>query len=56
MSWEYEALRQIADSWGLVLTGTIFLVLVGWTFRRNAPRDHQRAAHMIFETEENSDG
>jgi cytochrome c oxidase cbb3-type subunit 4 len=51
MSWEYEALRQIADSWGLVLTGLIFATLVGWTFRRGAHRDHHQAAHMIFEDE-----
>ena len=52
----YETLRQIADSHGLVATGLLFLVLTGWTFRRGARRDHQRAAHMIFETEEKSDG
>ncbi len=56
MSWEYEALRQIADRHGLVATGLLFLVLVGWTFRRGAHRDHQQAAHMIFDTEEKSDG
>ena len=54
MNWEYEMLRQAADSWGLVLTGLIFAVLVGWTFRRGADRAHDRAAHMIFE--EKTDG
>jgi cytochrome c oxidase cbb3-type subunit 4 len=56
MSWEYEALRQLADSWGLILTGLTFVTLVGWTFRRHAGRDHARAATMIFDTEEPSDG
>jgi cytochrome c oxidase cbb3-type subunit 4 len=56
MTWEYEALRQLADSWGLVLTGLTFVALVGWTFRRHAGRDHARAATMIFETEEPNDG
>lgn len=56
MSWEYEALRQIADSWGLVLTGLTFVVLIGWTFRRHARRDLDRAATMIFETREPTDG
>jgi cytochrome c oxidase cbb3-type subunit 4 len=56
MSWEYEVLRQLADSWGLVLTGLTFVVLIGWTFRRGAHRDHRRAAHMIFESKEQSDG
>ena len=56
MSWEYEALRQLADSWGLVLTGLTFVVLVGWTFRRCVRRAHDRAAIMIFEEEEPIDG
>lgn len=56
MTWEYEALRQLADSWGLILTGAVFATLVGWTFRRGANRDHAHAARTIFEPEDNQDG
>ena len=45
----YDALRHAADSWGLVFLGVVFLVLIGWTFRRGAGAVHDRAAHMIFE-------
>ena len=36
----YETLRHAADSWGLVFMGLVFVVLIGWTFRRDT-----RAAH-----------
>jgi len=45
----YEALRQIADSWGLVLMGVLFLTFIGWTFRKGSRARHQDAANMIFE-------
>ncbi len=45
----YDALRQAADSWGLVFITLLFLVLVGWTFRRGAKDVHARAKTMIFE-------
>lgn len=51
----YNALRHFADSYGLLFMGVIFLVLIGWTFRRSAKHDHQRAANMIFE-EDRGDG
>lgn len=49
----YETLRQFADSWGLVAMTLLFIGLVGWTFRRGARPHHDRAAHMIFEDEDN---
>jgi cytochrome c oxidase cbb3-type subunit IV len=49
----YETLRHFADSWGLVAMTLLFVGLVGWTFRRGARSHHDRAAHMIFEDEDN---
>ena len=45
----YDALRHAADSWGLLFITLLFLVLVGWTFRRGASEVHARAKTMIFE-------
>lgn len=52
----YDALRHLADSWGLIVMGTIFLVLVGWNFRRGAAAHHRQASTMIFENEDHLDG
>lgn len=44
----YDALRHLADSWGLVAMGLVFVGLAAWPFRPGA-RDHNRdAAHLIF--------
>ena len=48
----YEALRHAADSWGLVFMVVAFLVLFGWTFRRDSKAVHKRAAVMIFDDKE----
>lgn len=45
----YDELRHLADSWGLVFLALLFLVLVGWTFRKGADDRHRDAAHMIFD-------
>lgn len=52
----YETLRQIADSWGLVATFALFLILIGWTFLPRARDAHARAAVMILEDEEQPHG
>jgi cytochrome c oxidase cbb3-type subunit 4 len=45
----YDALRHLADSWGLVVMTLVFLGLCLWPFRPGA-KDHNRtAATMIFE-------
>jgi cytochrome c oxidase cbb3-type subunit 4 len=49
---EYDALRHFADSWGLVFMGVLFVVFVGWTFRKGAGRHHDKAANMIFEEDD----
>lgn len=51
----YEALRQFADSWGLVLMGAGFVAFVGWAFRPNSSDATRRAATSIFE-EDQADG
>ncbi len=49
----YESLRQFVDSWGLVATTILFLVLVAWPFRPGAKKTNEEAAHMIFEEDDN---
>ena len=48
----YDLLRHLADSWGLVLLGLIFLGLVGWTFRKGAGDTMGHAAHSIFQDDD----
>jgi len=52
----YDALRQFADSWGLVAMGVLFVTFIGWTFVPTVRRGHQRAATSILEDEERIDG
>ncbi|HNJ48182.1 MAG: cbb3-type cytochrome c oxidase subunit 3 [Novosphingobium sp.] len=51
----YETLRQFADSWGLVATFVLFVVLVAWPFRPGARKANEEAANMIF-AEDNRGG
>ena len=51
----YETLRQLADSWGLVLSGLIFLGLILWPFRPGAKHFTDSAAHSIFDEDEIDD-
>lgn len=52
----YNELRHLADSYGLLFLGVLFLVLIGWTFRKGARRHYDRAATMIFDEKDRSDG
>jgi cytochrome c oxidase cbb3-type subunit 4 len=52
----YDDLRHLADSYGLLFLGFVFLVLIGWTFRKGARRNYERAATMIFDEEDRQDG
>ena len=48
----YNDFRHFADSWGLVMMGIIFLILIAWPFRKGAsPRNHD-AANIIFRDED----
>lgn len=48
----YETLRHLADSWGLVMMGLIFLTLVAWPFRKGLRQRNHDAAMMIFRDED----
>jgi len=44
----YTELRHLADSWGLVAMGIVYLILCGWVLRPGARRRNDTAAHSIF--------
>lgn len=48
----YEMLRHLADSWGLIVMGLIFLGLCLWPFRPGARPNNDAAARMIFGPDE----
>lgn len=48
----YESFRQFADSWGLVLSAAGFLLLVGWPFLPGQRTEIDKAAHSIFDEDE----
>lgn len=52
----YSELRHFADSYGLLFLGFLFLLLIGWTFRKGARRHHDRASTMIFDEEDQNHG
>ena len=47
----YEALRHLADSWGLLAMMGIFMALCLWPFRPGAKRHSDEAALSIFKDE-----
>ena len=50
----YDALRHLADSWGLVFLGLLFLSCVGWALRPGAKaRHHHAAASILHEDTDN---
>ncbi len=49
----YDALRHLADSWGLVAMAVSFLALCAWPLRPGARDANRRAATMIFEESDN---
>jgi cytochrome c oxidase cbb3-type subunit 4 len=50
---QYDTLRHLADSWGLVAMSAVFLALCLWPFRPGARESNDAAAKMIFEDEDN---
>ncbi len=52
----YDDLRAFADSWGLVMMGVLFIAFIGWTFMPHARDTHRRAATMILENEDETNG
>lgn len=47
----YEALRHLADSWGLIAMFFVFAVLCAWPFRPGAQQSNDEAANLIFKDE-----
>lgn len=44
----YDALRHLADSWGLAAMVITFLCLALWPFRPGGRAVNEQAANMIF--------
>lgn len=45
---DYQTLRTLADSWGLLFMVLSFAVLVGWAFRPAARSHHEKARMLPF--------
>jgi cytochrome c oxidase cbb3-type subunit 4 len=45
----YQAATDFAEGWGLYAMLVVFLGFALWPFRRSARDHNERAAHMIFE-------
>ncbi|AFX98987.1 FixQ cytochrome c oxidase [Candidatus Endolissoclinum faulkneri L2] len=41
----YDYLRQVADSWGIIYIGAVFLLVIAYTFR---PSGRERANDAAF--------
>lgn len=52
----YDAIRHFVDSWGLIATVGLFLVLVAWPFRPGLRDSNNRAANSIFEEKDQNNG
>lgn len=44
----YSFLRELADSWALLLMFTVFLGVIAWAFRPGSRAAHRDAAASIF--------
>lgn len=51
----YDALRHLADSWGLLIMVIVFLSAVAWPFRPGARDRNEAAARMIFESDDHGE-
>lgn len=49
----YDALRYLADSWGLLAMFVLFALFALWPFRPGAKGRNDAAATMIFEDDDN---
>lgn len=51
----YEALRHLADSWGLAVMFVMFIGFVGWAFRPGAAERYDDTAKAIFKDDEDGE-
>ena len=49
----YNDFRHFADSWGLLMMGILFLILIFWPFRKGASQRNDDAANIIFRDKDN---
>ena len=48
----YNDLRHLADSWGLLVMTLVFLTLIAWPFRKGARDRNDAAARLIFKEDD----
>lgn len=51
----YDALRHMADSWGLLAMVVLFIAFAAWPFRPGARESNEAAAKMIFRDDDNGE-
>ncbi|WP_128893172.1 cbb3-type cytochrome c oxidase subunit 3 [Erythrobacter sp. HKB08] len=51
----YDAFRHFADSYGLALIFTLYLVLCGWAFLPGSHKRNHSAANSIFEDQDHGE-
>ncbi|MFV0513585.1 MAG: CcoQ/FixQ family Cbb3-type cytochrome c oxidase assembly chaperone [Jhaorihella sp.] len=49
---DYTFLRQLADSWGLLLLVLVFVGVVVWVFRPGSRKTHRDTANIPFRHED----
>ena len=47
----YSFLRQLADSWVLLLMTLFFIGTIFWAFRPGSRKDHDDTANVVFRNE-----
>jgi cytochrome c oxidase cbb3-type subunit 4 len=51
----YDALRHLADSWGLLVMCVVFAGLIAWPFRPSAKKHNRDAAELIFKDDDDGE-
>jgi cytochrome c oxidase cbb3-type subunit 4 len=51
----YDTLRHFADSYVLAIMAVAFVALCLWPFRPGSRDDNRKAAHMIFEGQDDGE-
>ena len=45
---DYQTLRDLVDTWGLLAMTIVFVALCAWPFLPGSARENEQAANMIF--------
>ncbi len=48
----YSILRQLADSWGLLVMFLFFVGVIVWAFRPGSSDSHRDTANIVFRNED----